>query len=96
MDRTHRVLRRPITTEKSAAQQSQSRQYSFEVDRSATKPEIAAAVQRAFGVTVLQVRTMKAMGKVKRMGRFSGRRPDWKKAIVTLKEGDEIEIYENV
>ncbi|MBA2564781.1 MAG: 50S ribosomal protein L23 [Gemmatimonadetes bacterium] len=96
MERLHRILRRPITTEKSSGQQGAANQYSFEVDRDATKPEIAAAVQRLFGVTVLQVRTMRAMGKVKRMGRFSGRRPDWKKAVVTLKEGDEIQIYDNV
>lgn len=95
MARTRRILRRPVTTEKTSAQQA-ANQYSFEVDRTATKPEIAAAVQRSFGVTVLRVRTMNAMGKVKRMGRFAGRRPDWKKAIVTLKEGDEIQIYENV
>jgi large subunit ribosomal protein L23 len=96
MDRTHTILRRPITTEKSASQQSVSNQYSFEVARSATKPEIARAVERTFGVTVLQVRTSNLMGKMKRMGRFAGRRPDWKKAVVTLKQGDEIQIYENV
>jgi large subunit ribosomal protein L23 len=94
VERTHRVIRRPLTTEKSAGQQGTANQYSFEVDRKATKPEIASAVERAFGVTVLRVRTMNAMGKVKRMGRFSGRRPDWKKAVVTLKQGDEIQIYE--
>ena len=96
MDRRHGILRRPITTEKSARQQGEANQYSFEVDRTATKPEIADAVQRAFGVSVLRVRTHKMMGKVKRMGRFAGRRPDWKKAVVTLKPGDEIEIYENL
>ena len=96
MDRGHRILRRPITTEKSARQQADANQYSFEVDASATKPEIAAAVERAFGVTVLGVRTQKAMGKVKRMGRFAGRRPDWKKAVITLKAGDDIQIDENL
>lgn len=96
MDRLHRVIRRPLMTEKSSAQQSAANQYSFEVDRRATKPEIAAAVERAFGVSVIQVRTMNHMGKVKRMGRFSGRRADWKKAVVTLKAGDEIQIYEHV
>jgi large subunit ribosomal protein L23 len=96
VQRGHRILRRPITTEKSSRQQGDANQYSFEVDRSATKPEIAAAVERAFNVTVLRVRTLNAMGKVKRMGRFSGRRPDWKKAVVTLKQDDEIQIYENM
>ena len=96
MDRLHRVIRRPLTTEKSARQQGASNQYSFEVDPGATKPEIAQAVERIFGVSVLRVRTMNTMGKVKRMGRFAGRRPDRKKAIVTLKEGDEIQIYESV
>ncbi len=96
MDRLHRIVRRPITTEKSAGQQGAANQYSFEVEPTATKPEIAAAVERLFGVTVLRVRTMNAMGKVRRMGRYAGRRPDWKKAVVTLKEGDEIQIYEGV
>jgi large subunit ribosomal protein L23 len=96
MDRLHTVIRRPLTTEKSGRQQGASNQYSFEVSATATKPEIAAAVQKIFGVTVLRVRTMNSMGKVKRMGRFSGRRPDAKKAVVTLKPGDEIQIYENV
>jgi large subunit ribosomal protein L23 len=95
VDRAHSVLRRPLTTEKSSGQQTDANQYSFEVNRDATKPQIAAAVERAFGVTVLRVRTMNAMGKVKRMGRYAGRRRDWKKAVVTLKEGDEIQIYEN-
>jgi large subunit ribosomal protein L23 len=94
VDREHRILRRPITTEKSARQQGDANQYSFEVDPAATKPEIAEAVERAFGVTVLRVRTQKAMGKIKRMGRFAGRRPDWKKAVITLKPGDEIQVYE--
>ena len=96
MDRLHRIVRRPVTTEKSGAQQGAANQFTFEVDPNATKPEIARAVERLFGVTVLRVRTMRAMGKVKRLGRFTGRRPDWKKAIVTLKPGDDIQIYENV
>lgn len=95
MDRRFRVVRRPVVTEKSSAAQATHNQVTFEVEPTATKPEIAAAVERAFGVTVTAVRTMKAMGKEKRMGRFSGRRADWKKAIVTLKEGDEIQFYEN-
>ena len=96
MDRLHRIVQRPITTEKSSRQQGQANQYSFAVDPSATKPEISAAVARLFDVTVVSVRTQNVMGKVKRMGRFSGRRRDWKKAVVTLKEGDEIQIYESV
>ena len=95
MDRRFRVVRRPVVTEKSSAAQATHNQVTFEVEPTATKPEIAAAVERAFGVTVTAVRTMKAMGKEKRMWRFSGRRADWKKAIVTLKEGDEIQFYEN-
>jgi large subunit ribosomal protein L23 len=96
VQRVHKIVRRPLTTEKSARQQGSGNQYSFEVDPRATKPEIADAVERLFGVTVLRVRTMSAMGKVKRMGRFAGRRPDWKKALVTLKAGDEIQVYENI
>ena len=95
MDRRHDVIRRAIVTEKSSARQADDNQITFEVRKDATKPEIAAAVQKAFGVKVLSVRTMTTLGKAKRVGRFVGRRPDWKKAIVTLAEGDEIQIYEN-
>jgi len=93
------ILRRPLVTEKMTTLQEKA-QYAFEVDPSATKIAIARAVAKKFNVTVLSVRTMNCKGKTKtqmtRRGRFTGRTPLWKKAIVTLKEGDKIEFFENV
>lgn len=96
MDRKrYRVIRRPLFTEKSTRMQDELNQYAFAVDPQATKPEIADAVAKLFNVTVKSVRTQNHMGKVRRMGRFAGRRADWKKAIVTLAEGESIELYDN-
>jgi large subunit ribosomal protein L23 len=94
MKDTQRVIRRPMVTEKSTRQKEESRQYVFEVHRDANKIEIQSAVERLFKVKVLQVRTSNVLGKVKRLGRKYGKRPDWKKAIVTLKEGDRIDFFE--
>jgi large subunit ribosomal protein L23 len=94
MKDTQRVIRRPMVTEKSTRQKEESRQYVFEVHRDANKIEIQSAVERLFKVKVLQVRTSNVLGKVKRLGRRYGKRPDWKKAIVTLKEGDRIDFFE--
>jgi len=94
MKDTQRVIRRPMVTEKSTRQKEESRQYVFEVHRDANKIEIQSAVERLFKVRVLQVRTSNVLGKVKRLGRRYGKRPDWKKAIVTLKEGDRIDFFE--
>ena len=66
----------------------------FQVDRRANKIEIKRAVEEIFDVTVENVRTSSVHGKVKQLGRFRGRRPDWKKAVVTLMEGDTIEFFE--
>ena len=93
---SRRVIRRSLFTEKSTRQQEASNQFVFAVDPAANKRQIAQAVAELFGVTVLQVRTQNRMGKIHTMGRFSGRRADWKKAIVTLAEGDTIEVYENL
>jgi large subunit ribosomal protein L23 len=94
MKDTQRVIRRPMITEKSTRQKEEGRQYVFEVDRDANKIEIQSAVEHLFKVKVLQVRTSNVLGKVKRLGRKYGKRPDWKKAIVTLKEGDRIDFFE--
>jgi large subunit ribosomal protein L23 len=94
MKDTQRVIRRPVVTEKSTRQKEEGRQYVFEVHRDANKIEIQSAVERLFKVKVLQVRTSNVLGKVKRLGRRYGKRPDWKKAIVTLKEGDRIDFFE--
>lgn len=95
MDRKrYRIIQRPLFTEKSARMQDEQNQYAFAVDPSANKREIADALEKLFDVTVESVRTQNHMGKVRRMGRFAGRQPSWKKAIVTLAEGDSIEVYE--
>ncbi len=91
-----KLLKSPHLTEKTWGQKELSNQVTFMVDVQANKPEIKRTVQDHFKVTVLSVNTVKIRGKEKRMGRFSGRRPDRKKAIVTLKEGDRIEYFEGV
>jgi large subunit ribosomal protein L23 len=94
MKEAQKIIRRPMITEKSTRQKEESRQYVFEVDRDANKIEIQAAVERLFKVKVLQVRTTNVLGKVKRLGRRQGKRMDWKKAILTLREGDRIDFFE--
>ncbi len=89
-----KVLKNPRLTEKTWAQKELSNQVTFMVDVHSNKPEIKRAVQDIFKVTVLAVNTIKMRGKEKKLGRFSGRRPTWKKAIVTLKEGERIEYFE--
>ncbi|MGI2335817.1 MAG: 50S ribosomal protein L23 [Dehalogenimonas sp.] len=89
------VLRRPLITEKSARLQDNG-VYVFEVAESSTKPQIKAAVQTAFKVEVTAVNIVRVKGKVKRMGKGYHRTPDWKKAMVTLKAGDKIELFEGV
>jgi len=93
-DRT--ILKRPLLTEKSTALQEHRNQVAFEVDRDANKIQIKNAVESRFDVKVDKVRTMNMQGKLKRMGRFEGRRSSWKKAIVTLAKGQTIEFFENV
>jgi len=88
------VIKGPLITEKMDKARETLRQYSFVVDRAATKHEVALAVQTLFKVTVEGVRTSVVRGKVKRVGKSMGKRPNWKKAIVTLKEGDKIELFE--
>jgi large subunit ribosomal protein L23 len=90
------VVRKPILTEKVAALQDSNNQYAFVVDGVANKIEIKRAIELKYEVKVLDVNTMNVRGKVKRMGRFVGKRADWKKAIVTLKAGDKIELAQNV
>ncbi len=91
-----RVIVRPLITEKGADLREAANQYAFEVATEANKQEIKRAVEHFFGVSVLQVRTMNCRGKVKRLGRFSGRRANWKKAIVTLASEDSIDLFDMV
>jgi len=97
MSRIHKysLLRRPVITEKSSVLQEDNR-YVFEVDPSATKLEIKAAVQDAFNVRVRSINTMIVKGKRKRYGPRMTDQPSWKKAIVTLNPGDSITIFEGV
>jgi large subunit ribosomal protein L23 len=90
------VVKRPLITEKAERGRETSRQYAFEVHRDATKIQVKGAVEKLFGVHVTAVRTAVARGKNKRVGRNVGRRPNWKKAIVTLKEGETIALFEGV
>ena len=86
----------PIITEKAVQLKDKANKYTFCVATKANKIEIKRAVERLFKVKVLTVTTQKMKGKPKRLGRFEGRRENWKKAICTLKEGDKIEIFEGV
>ena len=88
------IVRRPVITERGSALQESQRKYLFEVLSSANKLEITRAVEALFDVRVTKVNTLNVHGKTKRMGRFEGRRPDWKKAVVTLAEGESIEFFE--
>ena len=87
------TLIRPIVTEKSTALMEQGK-YTFRVPLAATKIQIRQAVEQIFKVKVQAVNTMRYEGKLKRMGRTQGRRSDWKKAVVTLKPGEAIELFE--
>lgn len=92
----YEVIKRPLLTEKGTALKEQNNQYCFEVATKASKIDIRNAVEKLFNVKVVDVKTMRYMGKERRVGRFTGRRPHWKKAIVTLKEGSGIELFQGV
>jgi large subunit ribosomal protein L23 len=92
----YRIIRRPIVTEKGSTLKDDNNQIIFEVNLSSNKSEIKKAVEKLFKVTVLSVRTQNRLGKHKRLGRSSGRRKNWKKAIVTLKQGDRVDFFEGV
>ena len=95
MNRRHEVLRVPIVTEKSTHIKDSLRTLTFKVASNANKHEIKDAVEKIFKVKVQSVRTANCHGKLRRQGRYSGRRPDWKKAYVTLKKGEKmVEFFE--
>ena len=93
MKNIYDVLVRPLVTEKSSAQKAESNQVVFEVAKQANKIEIKSAVEKMFETKVENVRTMVMRGKDKRIGKSMGRRKNWKKAIVTLAEGADIDIF---
>lgn len=88
-----RVLLKPRITEKASRAVGDRSSVVFEVPLNATKTEIRSAVEEAFNVDVDEVRTMIVRGKIKRRGRFIGKRPNWKKAIVTLAEGQDVDLF---
>ena len=90
------IILEPVITEKTARKRETSNEVTFKVARNANKIQIRSAVEELFDVSVRRVRTMSVTGKVKRLGRFEGRRASWKKAIVTLREGDTIEFFDHV
>ena len=91
----YEVLRRPLITEKNTLLQAEGK-YSFEVDREANKHQVKQAVEKAFNVKVTAVNMMTVPGKRRRVGRQEVLTHSWKKAIVTLKPGDKIELFEGV
>ena len=90
----YEIIKRPLITEKTNIQKELANQLTFEVDRRANRIEIKKAIEIAFKVKVANIQTMRVKGKVKRRGRFIGKRRDWKKAIVTLMPGERIEFFE--
>jgi large subunit ribosomal protein L23 len=91
------IIKRPLVlTEKGNTLREQENQYMFEVDRRASKLEIRRAVQTLFSVRVDKVRTMLVPGRPRRMGRSWSQTQTWKKAIVSLHEGESIELFEGV
>jgi large subunit ribosomal protein L23 len=84
------VIRRPLITEKTSIMREDGRTLVFQVASGANKVEIRRAVEQLLGAKVARIRTSIAHGKIKRQGRFFGQRPDWKKAYVTLREGEKM------
>ena len=89
------VLIRPLLTEKITAIREIKNSVAFAVDRRATRIDVRRAVEKVFSVKVASVNVMNVRGKKKRQGRYLGKRSDWRKAFVTLKEGEKIELYES-
>lgn len=93
MKTVYQVIRRPLITEKTTAQMEVENQVAFEVDRRANKHEVREAVEALFGVKVQSVNTLVMPGKPKKFGRRMGRRPGYKKAVVTLFPGEELDFF---
>ena len=90
----HTTIVGPVVTEKSSAAYQARKEYAFRVHLRATKPQIKGAIESLFKVTVTDVRTLVVRARRRTYGRTAGVRPSWKKAIVTLKEGDTIQVFE--
>ncbi|MBI5344034.1 MAG: 50S ribosomal protein L23 [Deltaproteobacteria bacterium] len=96
MKNHYSIIKAPVITEKSTAVNALSNKVVFWVEPDANKNDVKEAVEKVFNVKVLDVNTQRVPGKVKRLGKFAGRRPTRKKAYVTLKKGDKIELFEGV
>ena len=96
MKSIYEVIRRPVITEKSTLMKELDNQVVFEVDARANKHEVREAVEKLFGVKVQSINTIKVPGRPRRFGRTLGRRAGWKKAIVTLRPGQELDLYDMV
>ncbi|HEY5656265.1 MAG TPA: 50S ribosomal protein L23 [Myxococcota bacterium] len=92
----HEIIRKPLVTEKSNIGREESNVVALAVDPRANKHEIGRAVEQLFNVNVLEVRTMRMPRKTRRVGKYAGRKPEWKKALVKLAEGQSIEFFEGV
>ncbi len=90
------LIRRPLITEKTNIQKESYNQITFEVDRNANRVEIKRAIQDIFNVKVASVNTIQIKGKTKQRGRITGKRRDWKKAIVKLMPGERIDFFDGV
>lgn len=94
MKRAREIIISPLITEKSSQNHIRHNSYTFKVSVNANKIEIKQAIEKVFNVSVLKVNTINQRGKVKRLGRYAGKRKDWKKAIVKLKTGDKIADFD--
>jgi large subunit ribosomal protein L23 len=88
------IIKRPLDTEKVDRLRDRENKFAFEIAMNASKTEVKQAVESLFKVKVVDIKTQIVRGKMRRIGRSSGMRPNWKKAIVTLKDGDAIQLFE--
>jgi len=96
MVKVHEIIVRPVVSEKSVGQMQAANKYTFIVSNKANKLEIKEAIEEIFKVTVLNVNTLKVPSKKRRQGRFQGLTPERKKAVITLKDGDKIQVMEGL
>ena len=92
----HQVIRRPLVTEKGVTKKDEEQTLCFEVAQDANKVQVKQAVEKLFKVKVAEVRTANMEGKLRRRGRFTGYRPDWKKAYVRLKKGEKVPDFAEI
>ena len=92
----HEIIRKPLVTEKSNIGREENNVVTFAVDPRANKHDVRRAIETLFDVNVVQVRTMRMPRKLRRVGKYAGYKPEWKKAIVELAEGQSIEFFEGV